>query len=102
MSYCAGRQAAHDALPQLLAAGLGAPQALEKFVELHNSPGGQVEGVASCAHDVDKLVVVRVADVVDALMSALDEPAAQPASLLLSPSSPSSSYHWKLPSHTSH
>lgn len=60
-----------DALPQLLLAVLGATQALQNLVELHHAHGREAEGGPRAADETHKVVVVRRADVVQAMLDAL-------------------------------
>lgn len=67
-------KSADDALPEFALARLGPAQALKHFVELRQTVRSHAERVARAADDADKFVVVDLSYVVDARVSALDEP----------------------------
>ena len=73
-SYIPGGQAIDDPLPELLLAGLGAPQTLQEFVELDHAAGRHAERVSGAANDPDELVVIRLRDVVHPLVRTLNKP----------------------------
>lgn len=62
-----------DALPEILLAGLGAPQTVQQLCELYHATRGKHESHPGTAKDVDELVVLCWCDVVHLGVGAGDE-----------------------------